>query len=183
MFCFTRIYAWLYYTGTAEGQIGDLSLLFFQDTSKKCQVCAFNGSWNLKETWGPSEVGYVVNLKTCSQRQWLHSSVGRASHNSIARSRVQTPLKSWIFFRLLTQLHKLCSQREDHSSFDFISAVLIWFVSDTVCTPITISFLLLARFLLTKNKVKSWSCRTSECFTRWARVFFVLFGFSKLRLI
>ena len=31
---------------------------------------------------------------TCSQRQWLHSSVGRASHRYPARSRVQAPLKS-----------------------------------------------------------------------------------------
>ena len=39
---------------------------------------------------------------TCSQRQWLHSSVGR-----VARSRVQAPLKSWIFFRLLYAIVKI----------------------------------------------------------------------------
>ena len=36
---------------------------------------------------------------TCSQRQWLHSSVGRASHR-YRKVTGSTPLKSWIFFTL-----------------------------------------------------------------------------------
>ena len=54
--------------------------------------------------WEQVNCGFICSRErnmnpqmTCSQRQWLHSSVVRASH----RSRVQTPLKSWIFFRLL----------------------------------------------------------------------------------
>ena len=50
--------------------------------------------------------------------------------NGIARSRVQTLLKSWIFFSgFFTQLHKLCSLRRSFLHFHFISAVHIWFIS------------------------------------------------------
>ena len=48
----------------------------------------------------------------------------------IARSRVQAPLKSWIFFQASLRNCKNCDHNcEDHSSFDFISAVHIWFIS------------------------------------------------------
>ena len=49
----------------------------------------------------------------------------------IARSRVQAPLKSWIFFFQASLRNcKNCDHNcEDHSSFDFISAVHIWFIS------------------------------------------------------
>ena len=48
----------------------------------------------------------------------------------IARSRVQAPLKSWIFFQPSLRNCKNCDHNcEDHSSFDFISAVHIWFIS------------------------------------------------------
>ena len=48
----------------------------------------------------------------------------------IAGSRVQTPLKSWIFFSgFFMQLHKLCSLRWSFLHFHFISAVHIWFIS------------------------------------------------------
>ena len=131
MFCFTRIYAWLYYTGTAEGQIGDLSLLFCQDTSKKCQVCAFNGSWNLKETWGPSEVGYVVNQLTCSQRQWLHSSVGRASHQ-YREVPASNPVEVLNFFQASLRNCINYVHCDNHFvikfSFHFLSSYMIYFI-------------------------------------------------------
>ena len=48
----------------------------------------------------------------------------------IAGSRVQTLLKSWIFFSgFFTQLHKLCSLRWSFLHFHFISALHIWFIS------------------------------------------------------
>ena len=47
-----------------------------------------------------------------------------------ARSRVQAPLKSWIFFQASLRNCKNWDHKcEDHSSFDFISAVHIWFIS------------------------------------------------------
>ena len=50
------------------------------------------------------------------------------NHTSIARSRVQIPLKSWIFFSgFLLNCVNHVHNCEDLSSFDFISAVLIWF--------------------------------------------------------
>ena len=57
-------------------------------------------SYEATDVGSRSIVGEHMNPQlTCSQRQWLHSSVGRASHRPvIARSRVQTPLKSWILF-------------------------------------------------------------------------------------
>ena len=66
---------------------------------------------------------------TCSQRQWLHSSVGRASH----RYREVTgsnPVEVLNFFQASLRNCKNCDHNcEDHSSFDFISAVHIWFIS------------------------------------------------------
>ena len=48
------------------------------------------------------------------------------SHTSIARSRVQSPLKSCIFFSgFLHNCTNHIHNCEDHSSFDFISADLI----------------------------------------------------------
>ena len=75
---------------------------------------------------------YMNPQLTCSQRQRLHSSVGRASH----RHREYTgsnPVEVlnfsfFFFFRLLTQLHKLRSLRRSFL-FQFISTVHIWFIS------------------------------------------------------
>ena len=59
---------------------------------------------------------------TSSQHQWLHS-IAPVSRGHGFKSRQ----KSWIFFRLLTQLHTwIAFNCEDHSSFDLISAVLIF---------------------------------------------------------
>ena len=54
----------------------------------------------------------------------------------IARSRVQTPLKSWIFSGFFTQLHKLRSLRQSFLHLHFIYAVPIWFISDITLTLI-----------------------------------------------
>ena len=49
--------------------------------------------------------------------------------SGIARSRVQTTLKFWIFSSLFTQLHKLRSLRRSFLHFHFTSAFHIWFIS------------------------------------------------------
>ena len=62
---------------------------------------------------------------TCSQRQWLHSSVGRASHwyREVTGS---SPVEVLNFFQASLRNCKNCDHNcEDHSSFDFISAVHI----------------------------------------------------------
>ena len=53
---------------------------------------------------------------------------------SIARSLVQTPLKTWIFSGFFTQLHKLRSLRWSFLHFHFISAAHIWFISYIINT-------------------------------------------------
>ena len=65
----------------------------------------------------------------CSQRQWLHSSVGRASHRyrDVTGS---SPVGVLNFFQASSRNCKNCDHNcEDHPSFDFISAVHIWFIS------------------------------------------------------
>ena len=62
---------------------------------------------------------------TCSQRQWLPSSVGRASHR-YREVTGSSPVEVLNFFRLLYAIVKIAiTTGEDHSSFDFISAVHI----------------------------------------------------------
>ena len=54
---------------------------------------------------------YQLSYEACSQRQWLHSSVGRASHQ-YRRVTGSNPVKVLNFFSgFFTQLHKLCSLR------------------------------------------------------------------------
>ena len=66
---------------------------------------------------------------TCSQRQWLHSSVGRASHR-YREVTGSSPVEVLNFFQASLRNCKNCDHKcEDHSSFDFISAVHIWFIS------------------------------------------------------
>ena len=56
-------------------------------------------------------------------------------HTGITRSQVQIPLKSCIFFSgFLSNCINHVHNWEDHSSFDFISADLIWFISYTSIT-------------------------------------------------
>ena len=64
---------------------------------------------------------------TSFQRQWLHSSVGRASHG-ITKSRVQTSLKSWIFSGFFTQLHKLRSLRRSFLHFQNKDLYVYWLI-------------------------------------------------------
>ena len=56
---------------------------------------------------------------TCSQRQWLHSSVGRASHR-YREVTGSSPVEVQIFFQASLCNCKNCDHNcEDHSSFDF----------------------------------------------------------------
>ena len=62
---------------------------------------------------------------TCSQHQWLHSSVGRASHR-YREVTGSSPVEVLNFFQASLRNCKNCDHNcEDHSSFDFISAVHI----------------------------------------------------------
>ena len=63
---------------------------------------------------------------TCSQRQWLHSSVGRASHR-YCKVTGSNPVKvlNVFFSGFLKQLHKLRFTATIIPSFHFISAVHI----------------------------------------------------------
>ena len=74
---------------------------------------------------------------TCSQRQWLHSSVGRASHR-YREVTGSSPVEVLNFFQASLRNCKNCDHNcEDHSSFDFISAVHIWFISYALFTYIS----------------------------------------------
>ena len=56
---------------------------------------------------------------TCSQRQWLHSSVGRASHR-YREVTGSSPVEVLNFFQASLRNCKNCDHNcEDHSSFDF----------------------------------------------------------------
>ena len=72
---------------------------------------------------------------TCSQRQWLHSSVDRASHR-YCEVRGSNPIEvlNFFFVGFFTQLHKLRSLRRSFLHFHFISAVHIWFISYIINT-------------------------------------------------
>ena len=83
---------------------------------------------------GPTIWNSRLNSKTCSQRQWLHSSVGKALHwyREVTGSK---PRWSPEFFSgFFTQLHKLRSLRRSFLHFHFISAVHIWFISYIIST-------------------------------------------------
>ena len=72
---------------------------------------------------------------TCSQRQWLHSSVDRASHR-YCEFTGSNPIEvlNFFFVGFFTQLHKLRSLRRSFLHFHFISAVHIWFISYIINT-------------------------------------------------
>ena len=56
---------------------------------------------------------------TSSQRQWLHSSVGSSVRRTgIARSRAQTPLKSWLFQASIRSCLNCVHNCDDHSLLD-----------------------------------------------------------------
>ena len=89
-------------------------------------------------------ISYTINTQFFHGKIWTHNwpapnvSAFKAQlvehRTGIARSRVQTPLKSWIFSGFFTQLHKLRSLRRSFLHFHFIFAVHIWFISYTVNT-------------------------------------------------
>ena len=82
---------------------------------------------------------------TCYQRQWLHSSVGRASHR-YREVTGSSPVEVLNFFQASLRNCKNCDHNcEDHSSFDFISAVHIWFISYASFRP---HFCLIFSFIL-----------------------------------
>ena len=63
---------------------------------------------------------------TCSQRQWLRSSVGRASHQ-YREVTGSSPVEVLNLFQASLRNWKNCVHNcEDHSSFDFISAVNVY---------------------------------------------------------
>ena len=71
----------------------------------------------------------AIPVRCSNQLSYEATDVGSTG---IARSRVQTLLKSWIFFRLLYATASNCVHNcEDHPSLDFNTAVHIWFISYT----------------------------------------------------
>ena len=62
---------------------------------------------------------------TCSQRQWLHSSVGRASHR-YREVTGSSPVEVLNFFQASLRNCKNCDHNcEDHSSFDILLLTII----------------------------------------------------------
>ena len=72
---------------------------------------------------------------TCSQRQWLHSSVDRASH-WYCEVTGSNPIEvlNFFFVGVFTQLHKLRSLRQSFLHLHFFSAVHISFISFIINT-------------------------------------------------
>ena len=63
----------------------------------------------------------LTDQLTCSQRRWLHRSVGRTSHR-YRKFTGSNPVEVLNFFSgFFTQLHKLCSLRRSFLHFHFIS--------------------------------------------------------------
>ena len=73
-------------------------------------------------------ISYIINTHlfhrehmnpqlTCSQHQWLHSSVGRGSHRWSRGQGLKPRWSPEFFFRLLTQLHELHSLRRSFLHF------------------------------------------------------------------
>ena len=74
-------------------------------------------------------ISFTNTQLTCSQRQWLHSSVGRASHR-YREVTGSSPVEVLNFFQASLRNCKNCDHNcEDHSSCDLISAVHIRFIS------------------------------------------------------
>ena len=94
---------------------------------------------------------------TCSQCQWLHSSVGRASHQK-SRGHGFKPRWSPEFCSgFFTQLHKLRSLRRSFLYFHFISAVHIWFISYIIILTKSFLWLICFRKLWLWNPGAYWS--------------------------
>ena len=67
----------------------------------------------------------ATDVGSCSQHQWLHSSVGRASHR-YREVTGSSPVEVLNFFQASFRNCKNCDHDcEDHYSFDFTSAVHI----------------------------------------------------------
>ena len=94
---------------------------------------------------------------TCSQCQWLHSSVGRASHQK-SRGHGFKPRWSPEFCSgFFTQLHKLRSLRRSFLYFHFISAVHIWYISYIIILTKSFLSLICFRKLWLWNPGAYWS--------------------------
>ena len=85
-------------------------------------------------------ISYIINTHFFQGNIWTHNWPAPSvsgfiaqlvkHRTAIARSRVQTPLKSWIFYSgFFTQLHKLRLLRRSSLHFRFICAVHVWFIS------------------------------------------------------
>ena len=93
---------------------------------------------------------------TCSQRQWRHSSVGRASHR-YRKVMGLNPVEVLNFFSgFFTQLHKLHSLRWSFLHFHFISPVHIWFISYIINKPLLLLLLLLLLNLKSYEESETW---------------------------
>ena len=69
---------------------------------------------------------------TCSQRQWLHSSVGRASHR-YREVTGSSPVEVLNFFQASLRNCKNCDHNcEDHSSFELIPLLVLLLVMLTI---------------------------------------------------
>ena len=97
----------------------------------------FSHHFNSLHIW---YISYIINTHFFHGNIWTHNwpspkvsgfIAQLVEHRiGIARSRAQTPLKSWIFFSgFFTQFHKLRSLRRSFLHFHFISVVHIWFNS------------------------------------------------------
>ena len=78
---------------------------------------------------------------TCSQRQWLHSSVGRASHR-YGEVTGSSPIEVLNFFQASLSNCKNCDHNcEDHSSFDngvvLVTSLLLYFAWPSSSSPIS----------------------------------------------
>ena len=107
-------------------------LNFFQASLRNCKNCDHNCKdhssydfFHMQQSFTYLSQEHMNPKLTCSQRQWLHSSVGRASHR-YREVTGSSPVEVLNFFQASLRNCKNCDRNcEDHSSFDFISAVHI----------------------------------------------------------
>ena len=89
---------------------------------------------------------------TCSQRQWLHSSVGRASHR-YREVTGSSPVEVLNFFQASLRNCKNCDHNcEDHSSFDIISLMCFLFIVDKE----RLQYLIYSNIQLSRVTIKIW---------------------------
>ena len=97
-----------------------------------------SGSGNTENAFHIWFISYIINTNFFHGNIWPHNwpapnvsgfIAQLVEHRTgIARSRVQTPLKSWFFFSgFFTQLHKLRSLRWSFLHFHFIPTVFIYY--------------------------------------------------------